>query len=46
MVPGPQGLQGPPGVECPEGFTLGPVRVEDEFRDGDEVTLFGCVAGG
>ena len=40
------GLQGPPGIECPEGFTLGPVRVQDELRDGDEVTLFVCVAGG
>ena len=31
MVPGPQGLQGPPGIECPEGFTLGAVRVQDEL---------------
>ena len=45
VVPGPQGLQGPPGIECPDGFTLGAVRVQDELRDGDEVTLFACLAG-
>jgi hypothetical protein len=41
---GPQGLQGPPGIECPQGFTLQAVRVEDDLRDGDEVTLFVCAA--
>ena len=40
------GRKGPPGIECPEGFTLGAVRVEDDLRGGDEVTLFVCAAGG
>ena len=47
VVPGPQGergVQGPPGIECPDGFTLQMVRVEDDLRDGDEVNLFVCAA--
>ena len=49
VVPGPQGergVQGPPGIECPDGFSLQTVRVDDDLRDGDEVNLFVCAAGG
>ena len=42
QVPGPPGPRGPPGLECPGGFTATEFQVS---APGGKVSVFGCVRG-